>query len=43
MEVPKLGFESELQLQAYATVTVTQDPSCVCDTAAHCNAASLTH
>ena len=31
MEVPRLGFESELQLMAYATVTATWDPSHVCD------------
>lgn len=31
MEVPWLGVESELQLQAYATATAMQDPSCVCD------------
>ena len=31
MEVPRLGFESELQVPAYATATGTQDPSCVCD------------
>ena len=27
MEVPRVGVESELQLLAYATATVTQDPS----------------
>ena len=31
MEVPRLGFESELQLPAYPTATATRDPSCVCD------------
>ena len=31
MEVPKLGVESELQLLAYSTATVTPDPSQVCD------------
>ena len=31
MEVPRLGFLSELQLPAYATATSTQDPSWVCD------------
>ena len=30
MEVPKPG-ELEMQLQAYATATVTQDLSCICD------------
>ena len=30
MEVPRLGVESELQLLAYATATVTLDPSHVC-------------
>ena len=29
MEVPSLGVESELQLLAYATITATQDSSCV--------------
>ena len=29
MEVPRLGFELELQLPA--TATATWDPSCVCD------------
>ena len=27
MEVPRLGFESELQLQVYTTATATQDPT----------------
>ena len=27
MEVPRLGVELELQLPAYTTATVTQDPS----------------
>ena len=31
MEVPRLGVESELQLQAYTTVTATPDPSHTCD------------
>ena len=31
MEVPRLGFESELQLPAYATATATRDPSHICD------------
>ena len=31
MEVPRLGVGSELQLSAAATVTATQDLSCVCD------------
>ena len=31
MEVPRLGVESELQLPASTTATVTQDLSCVCD------------
>ena len=31
MEVPRLGVKSELQLQAYATATATQDPRGVCD------------
>ena len=31
MEVPRLGVESELQLQAYARATATPDPSQVCD------------
>ena len=30
MEVPRLGVESELQLLAYTTVTVTSDLSCIC-------------
>ena len=30
-EVPWLGVESELQLPAYSTATVTRDPSCSCD------------
>ena len=29
-EVPRLGVESELQLQTYATATAMQDPSHVC-------------
>ena len=35
MEVPRLGIELELQLLAYATVTVTQDSSHVYDL--HCS------
>ena len=31
MEVPRLGFKSELQLPAYTTATITQDPSHNCD------------
>ena len=31
MEVPRLGVELELQLQAYTTATTTQVLSCVCD------------
>ena len=31
MEVPRLGVESELQLQAYTTATATPDPSHICD------------
>ena len=31
MEVPRRGIESELQLLAYTTATVTPDPSCICD------------
>ena len=31
MEVPRLGVESELQLQAYTTATATPDASCICD------------
>ena len=31
MEVPRLGVQSELQLPSYATATVTQDLSRVCD------------
>ena len=30
MEVPRLGFKSELQLQANAKATATPDPSCTC-------------
>ena len=29
MEVPRLGFQSELQLPAYTTATTMQDPSCI--------------
>ena len=31
IEVPKLGVESELQLLAYITATVTPEPSCIYD------------
>ena len=31
MEIPRIGVESELQLLAYTTATVMQDPSHVCD------------
>ena len=31
VEVPRRGFESELQLPAYTTATAAQDPSHVCD------------
>ena len=31
MEVPRLGVESELQVPAYTTATITPDPSQVCD------------
>ena len=31
MEIPRLGVKLELQLLAYAIVTATPDPSCVCD------------
>ena len=31
MEVSSLGVESKLQMQAYATVTATWDPSRICD------------
>ena len=34
MEVPRLGIESELQLQGYATATAMPDLSCICDL--HC-------
>ena len=30
MEVPRLGVESELQLQAYTTATATRAPSRIC-------------
>ena len=35
MEVPRLGDESELQLQAYTTATATTDPSHICEP--HCS------
>ena len=31
MEVPRLGVKLETQLQAYATVMTTPDPSHICD------------
>ena len=31
MEVPRLGFQLELQLLAYTTATATWDLSCVCN------------
>ena len=31
MDVPRLGVESELQLQACATATAMPDPSHICD------------
>ena len=31
MEVPRLGVESDLQLPAYTTATMTRDPSLVCN------------
>ena len=31
MEVPRLGVESELLLPAYARVTATPNPNCICD------------
>ena len=31
MELPRLEFESELQLSAYATATAPRNPTCVCD------------
>ena len=31
MEVPRLGVESELQLQAHSTATETQDPNRIFD------------
>ena len=31
MEVPRLGVELELQLQAYATATAMQDPGHICN------------
>ena len=31
MEVLRLGVESELELPAYAAVTATTSPSCICD------------
>ena len=44
MEVPRPGVKSELQLPAYATATVTQDLSHICEyTTAHGNAGYLTH
>ena len=45
MEVPRLGIESELQLQAYASATALWDLSHICNlyTTAQGNAGSLTH
>ena len=44
MEVPRLGFESELQLPAYTTATATQDRATSATyTAAHGNTGYLTH
>ena len=40
MEVPRLGSELELQLQAYAAATAMTDPSY---TTSHGNIESLTH
>ena len=31
MDIPRLGFKSELQLPAYTTATATQAPRHVCD------------
>jgi len=31
MEVPRLGVELELQMQAYITATATQNLSCICN------------
>ena len=31
IEVPRLGFKSELYLPAYTTATATRDLSCLCD------------
>ena len=31
MEIPRLGVQSELPLQAYTTATATRDLSCICD------------
>ena len=31
MEFPSLGVKWDLQLLAYATATVTLDPSCICN------------
>ena len=35
MEVPRLGVETELQLQVYTTATATSDLSCICGP--HCS------
>ena len=43
MEFPRLGARSELQLPAYTTATVMQDPSIANYTTAHGDAGSLTH
>ena len=44
MEVPRLGFEWELQLLAYTTATAMPDPDVSVGYAtAHSNAGCLTH
>ena len=44
MQVPRLGVESELQLQAYTTAMAMPDPSHIYDLhKAHSNTRSLTH
>ena len=42
MEVPRLGFQSELHLPDYVTATATRDPSRFCNPH-HSNTVSLTH
>ena len=39
LEVPRLGFEWELQLLACTTATAMPDPSCICDL--HCSSRQL--